>query len=136
MDSLDDLYKRDYGIELNVEASSWQDREALTWPLSLAAGTQTMKVTYTNHFWDEAVREGGVVNLDRLDVLDDRGRRVASVEMEDVDVPIAPWGNCGEQRRAIPASGTGTSLSCGPAMRNAHYVSMSRPRPPGPTPPK
>ena len=105
VDSLDRTYKEAGGEEKAVQAESWEERETLSWPLFVAAGTQTMRVTYTNHFWDEAVREGGVMNLDRLDVLDDQGRRITSVEFEDVDVPVAPWGDCGTQRRN---SGTGS----------------------------
>ena len=100
MDSLHELYKSDYGTAQNIKAESWQDRETLTWPVVLAAGTQTLKVTYPNHFWDEAAREGGVMNLDRLDLLDDQGRRVTTVEFEDVDVPVASWGHdCGTPKR-------------------------------------
>ena len=110
MDSLDGFYKRHQGTELNVKATSWQDRETLRWLLSLPAGTQTLKVTYPNHFWDEAAREGGVMNLDRLDLLDDQGRRVTSVEFEDVDVPVASWGNdCGTPKRNT-GSGSGDYL--------------------------
>ncbi|MDE0364518.1 MAG: DUF1588 domain-containing protein [Gammaproteobacteria bacterium] len=109
MDSLHDIYKQDYGTPMNVEATSWQDRETLSWPLSLAAGSQTMKVTFTNHYWDEAVREGGRMYLDRLDLLDDQGRRVTRVEFEDVDVPVAHWGECGEPR-SNSGSGSGDYL--------------------------
>ena len=38
-------------------------------------------------------------------MLDDQGRRVTSVEFEDVDVPVAPWGDCGTPRRN---TGTGS----------------------------
>ena len=103
MDSLHQIYKEDFGTPLNVEPTSWQNRETLSWPLSLASGTQTMKVTYTNHFWDEAVREGGRMYLDRLDLLDGQGRRVTTVEFEDIDVPVAPWGDCG-----MPQSSSGS----------------------------
>ena len=110
MDSLHEIYKREHGTPLNVEATSWQNRETLRWPLSLAAGTQTMKVTYLNHFWDEAAREGGVVYLDRLDLLDDQGRRITSVEFEDIDVPVAHWGHdCGTAKRNT-GSGSGDYL--------------------------
>ena len=110
MDSLHEIYKREHGTPLNIEATSWQNRETLRWPLSLAAGTQTMKVTYPNHFWDEAARQGGVVYLDRLDLLDDQGRRVTTVEFEDVDVPVAHWGHyCGTPRRNT-GSGSGDYL--------------------------
>ena len=98
MDSLHELYKRDYGIRANVKAESWQDRETLSWPLVLSAGTQTLKVTHTNDFWDEAAREGGEMYLDRLDVLDAQSGRVASVEFEDLELPVAHWGDCGTSR--------------------------------------
>ncbi|MCY4559713.1 MAG: DUF1588 domain-containing protein [Chloroflexi bacterium] len=104
MDSLHRFYKEDRGSELNVEAQSWKDRETLTWPLVLSAGTAKLKVTFTNHYWDEVAREGGRMHLDRLDVLDASGRRVTSVEFEDLDPPVAHWGRCGEARRN-PASG-------------------------------
>ena len=105
MDSLHELYKNDPGTQINVEADSWQDLESLTWRLVLSAGTQTIKVTFTNRFWDVAAQEGGAMYLDRLDVLDDQERRVTSVEFEDVDVPVAPWGDCGTPRRN---TGTGS----------------------------
>ena len=38
MDSLHSLYKEDYGMALNVEAASWQDRETLTWPVVTGTG--------------------------------------------------------------------------------------------------
>ena len=99
MDSLHELYKGDYGTSRNVEAESWRDRETLTWPLVLAAGTQKLKVTYPNHFWDEAAREGGRMYLDRLVVLDSQGRRVSNVEFEDLEPPVAHWGQCGDAPR-------------------------------------
>ena len=96
MDSLHESYKRDHGTALNVTAESWQDRETLTWPLALSAGTQTVKVTYTNHFWDETAREGGNMYLDRLVMLDAQGRQFSSVELEDLEPPVAHWGQCGD----------------------------------------
>ena len=99
MDSLHELYKDGAGADQSVEANSWRNRETLTWQLALPTGTSTIGVTYTNHFWDEAAREGGEVYLDRLDVLDDQGRRVARVEFEDLEPPTASWGRCGETPR-------------------------------------
>ena len=99
MDSLHHFYKSDQGTPLNVKAESWQDRETLTWPLSLSAGTQMVKVTYTNDFWDEAARESGEVYLDRLVVLDTEGRQVGSVEFEDLEPPVVSWGPCGHTPR-------------------------------------
>ena len=99
MDSLHSLYKEDYGMALNVEAASWQDRETLTWPLLLAQGLQTIKVSATKLFWDRAAQEGGFLHLDRLSVLDEQGRQVAVVEFEDLEAPVASWGVCGSARR-------------------------------------
>ena len=96
MDSLDEFYKREHGTALNVEATSWRNRQTLTWPLMLPAGVSTLKVTYTNHYWDEAVREGGNIYLDRLNVLDQQSRRVTGVEFEDLEAPVAHWGECGD----------------------------------------
>ena len=95
MDSLHEIYKEDYGSALSIEATSWQDRETLTWPLVLSAGVTSVKLTFVNQFWDEAKRETSLVYFDRLDIVDDEGRRVTSVEFEDVDVPVASWGDCG-----------------------------------------
>ena len=99
VDSLHSLYKKELGTELNVEATSWRERDTLTWPLFLAAGTQKLKVARPNHFWDEAAQEGGVVYLDRLDLLDSLGRRVTRVEFEDLDPPVASWGVCADKPR-------------------------------------
>ena len=99
MDSLHRFYKEDYGTQLNVEATSWRDRETLTWPLLLSAGTAKLKVAFANHFWDEATREAGNMYLDRLEVIDGEGRRVSSVEFEDLEPPVAPGGRCGQAER-------------------------------------
>ncbi|MDE0029699.1 MAG: DUF1592 domain-containing protein [Deltaproteobacteria bacterium] len=90
-DSLHRAYKRDRGTRQNVEAESWQDRETLTWPLFLAAGTQTVKVSYANDF-----SGGGRVYLDRFVLLDAQGRQVSSVEFEDLEPPVRDDGSrCG-----------------------------------------
>ena len=94
LDSLDELYKE--GSRLAVEAESWAERETLVWQLPLTAGTETLRVQYNNHFWDEAAEEGGVVYLDRLDVVDADGRVVQSREFENLAPPVAHWGNCGQ----------------------------------------
>ena len=105
MDSLHRLYKEDRGTELNVEAESWQDRETLTWPLLLAAGAHTVKVSFTNDFWDEATRQDGEIFIDRLVILDAQGRQVKSVELEDLGAPVRPDGRrCGSTPRN-PATG-------------------------------
>ena len=103
VDSLDDLYKRG-GSPLAIQAESWAQRETLVWPVTLAAGIDTLRVTYTNHFWDEAAQEGGAVYLDRLDVVDADGSVVDSKEFEDLPAPVAHWGDCGRA-----ASGSGGS---------------------------
>ncbi|MDE0029697.1 MAG: DUF1588 domain-containing protein [Deltaproteobacteria bacterium] len=105
MDSLHRLYKQDRGTPLNVEVESWQDRQTLTWPLLLAAGTHTVKVAFVNDFWDEATRQGGEIFIDRLVILDAQGRQVSSVEFEDVEPPVkADGGRCGRISRN-PATG-------------------------------
>ena len=103
-DSLDDLYKRTGGEEREIRAESWRDREVLSWPISLASGVQTLRMIYTNHFWDERAREGGTIYLDRLRVTDARGGVLLSREFEDVEPPEAPWGRCGNKNHN-PATG-------------------------------
>ena len=100
VDSLDNFYKNGKGPALPVQAESWADRDVLVWPLSLGAGVQTLRVMYTNHFWDEVTREHGLVNLDSLDVVDTDGEVVASVQFESLPAPVAHWGNCGEAQSA------------------------------------
>ena len=106
MDSLHELYKTDPGTALNLEATSWKDREALTWPLVLPAGTSTLKLTHTNHFWDEDPREGGDWFLDRLGMIDEQGHRVATVEFENLELPD----NCGGRPYHNPETGREDSL--------------------------
>ena len=87
-----------------IRAASWEDRETLTWPLALPAGTATLRVTHTNHFWDDVAEEGAEVFLDRLDVLDAAGQLIRRVEFEILDPPVASWGRCGDTPRN-PATG-------------------------------
>ena len=108
MDSLHEFYKEDYGTQQNVKAESWQDRQTLTWPLVLPAGAQTVKVTYTNHFWEP--HDDGRMYLDRLVVLDSQGRQVRSVEFEDLGAPVRPWIGCGATIRADAGTGRDDSL--------------------------
>ena len=97
MDSLDRFYKEDEGPSLTVEAESWREREILSWAVTLAAGVQTLRVMYPNHFWDDIAREGGHVNLDRLDVIDADAQVIVSYEFENLEAPIPHWdGTCGE----------------------------------------
>ena len=99
LDSLDEFYKEAPGETLAVQADSWREREMLRWTMPLTAGVTPLKVTFTNHFWDERTRVNGTVWLDRLTLTDDRGRTVAGYEFEDLEPPINPaWGGpCGEQ---------------------------------------
>ena len=106
MDSLDPLYKEQASREqLPVQAESWSDREALVWRVTLTAGVETLRLMFTNHFWDEVADEGGRAYLDRLDVVDDDGRVVASREFEDLPAPVADWGACGEAQSAQDGGG-------------------------------
>ena len=97
-DSLDRFYKEGAGPSLAVEAESQAARQTLEWSVSLASGVETLRVMYSNHFWDEAAREGGRMFLDRLRVTDDDGEVLASHEFEDLEAPVAHWGHCGERR--------------------------------------
>ena len=97
LDSLDDLYKNAGEPPLSIEAESWEDRQALYWPVSLGAGVQTLRVLYPNHFYDESIDFGGRVYLDRLRVTDARGGILLNRELEDVEPPVAHWGRCGDK---------------------------------------
>ena len=95
-DSLDDLYKDTIeGSEMAVHGESWADRETLVWPLGLAAGAETLRVEFTNDFYDEGTGEDGMIYLDLLRVADADGQVLASHEFEDLGPPIAHWGPCG-----------------------------------------
>ena len=101
-DSLDGLYKdQDGGPSLAIRADSWENRETLAWPMSLAAGVQTLRVLFTNPFYDESTEEGGQIYVDRLRVRDIRGGVLASFEFEDMGPPIRFFNSrpCGEPRR-------------------------------------
>ena len=96
MDSLDRFYKEAEGPSLAIKAESWRQREILSWAVTLAVGVQTLRVMYPNHFWDDIAREGGLVDLDRLDVIDADGQVIVSYEFEDLEPPIPHWdGTCG-----------------------------------------
>ena len=99
VDSLDDFYKRDAGSSLAIEADSWQNRDTLSWPVGLATGVETLRVVFTNDFYDEETGEDGFVYLDQLRVVDSGGTVLTSHEFEALGPPIAPWGPCGEKRR-------------------------------------
>ena len=97
VDSLDEFYKREGGLSLAIQADSWEERETLSWTVSLTAGVQTLRVLYPNHFYDESIDFGGGIYLDRLRVTDAGGGVLLSRELEDVEPPVAPWGRCGNK---------------------------------------
>ena len=98
LDSLDNLYKGDRGIEIPVEADDWNNRETLVWTLSLDEGVNDLSVDFTNDFYDEDTGDDGFLYLDRLRVIGTDGRTVEEVEFEDIGAPIAHWGPCGNVR--------------------------------------
>ena len=95
VDSLDDLYKVAGEPPVPITAEIWEDRQTLSWQVSMRTGVQTLRVLYSNHFWDDAAREGGTIYLDRLTVTDAQGEVLVSRELEDVEPPVAHWGRCG-----------------------------------------
>ena len=99
VDSLDNLYKETIGPLLPIRATSWRDRETLSWPVGLAAGVETLRVFLRNHIETDEYDIHIGVHLDRLQVTDTEGVVVASQEFEDLTPPVAPWGTCGEAGR-------------------------------------
>ena len=97
VDSLDNLYKNASEPPLSIEAESWDDRQTLSWTVPLAAGAQTLRVLYSNHFYNESTDFGGSIYLDRLRVTDPRGGVVLNLEFEDVTPPVPPGGHCGNK---------------------------------------
>ena len=102
VDSLDDLYKQSGGKERAVRADTWESRETVSWPVSLAAGAQRLRVLYTNDYYDPETGDDGHVYLDRIRVTDSRGGVIASHEFEDLGSPIPYQGgdefSCGDKR--------------------------------------
>ena len=97
MDSLDQDYKEGSVAAQAVQAESWAERETLIWPVSLAAGVETLKVLFANNFWDNHARESGRAYLDRLTVVDAQGGVIVSHEFEDLEVPVNHRGQpCGK----------------------------------------
>ena len=94
LDSLDDFYKNDGGSSLAIQAQSWAERETLVWPMSLAAGIETLRVVFSNDFYDADTGDDGTIYLDRLEVRDADGQVLVGHEFEDLGPPIAPWGPC------------------------------------------
>ena len=100
LDSLDRLYKEDPGVSLEIRSNSSRRRDTLSWQVSLAAGLASLKVEYSNHFWDDGAQEGGEVYLDHLTVRTSDGALVVRREFEQEAVPVAHWGRCGERKRS------------------------------------
>ena len=98
LDSLDDLYKNEAGAELPIRADSSSNRETLSWTLWLAAGVETLRVVFTNDYYDESTGADRNIHLDRLSVRDAGGRVLVRHELEHMTPPVASWGECGERR--------------------------------------
>ena len=103
VDSLDQYYKEAGGEEREIRTDSWETRETLSWPMFLPAGSQTLRVLYTNDYYDPDTGDDGHVYLDRVRVIDARGGELVSHEFEDLGSPIPYSGgnefSCGEKRR-------------------------------------
>ena len=127
MDSLDGLYKNAAGPSRGIRATSGRDRETLSWPVSLAAGTQTLRVVFTNHFHESHTRTNGTVYLDRLTVIDADGRAILRREFEDLKVPIAPWGPCGRTSRSDGARGDDHLVMWNGYLECAFFVDIEVP---------
>ena len=91
MDSLDGFYKERLGQPgIPLEGRSWTERNTASWTLSLPAGKNSVAIWPEDGF-------GGIV-LDRLDVVDESGTRVAHVEFEDLPIPVEEGERiCGEK---------------------------------------
>ena len=96
MDSLDELYKEGSVAAQAVQAESWAERETLVWPVSLAAGVETLRVMFTNRYHYDGIGKHPNIWLDRLNVTDVDGQVIVSREFEDLEVPVNPWGPCGQ----------------------------------------
>ena len=103
-DSLDRFYKEEPGPSLVTEAGSWEGRETLSFPLTLLAGEQTLRLMFTNPAGrDENNGAQIYAYLDRLNVLDAHGDVVVRHEFERLGAPVAHWGSCGDvhENRAL-----------------------------------
>ena len=124
LDSLDDLYKEQQGEGLLIEATSWLQRETLTWQILLAAGVETLRVMHPNHFYDDAAEEGGFVYLDVLRVIDADGQVIVNREFENLPTPVAPWGDCGEARSSQDNGRKDHFLLWGGHLQCAFYIDI------------
>ena len=95
-DSLDRFYKETGGEAFSIEGSSWPARQTLTWSVALRAGVQTLGIVYPNHFYIEETDTGGRVFLDQLILRDAGGDVVTRREFEQLPIPDAHWGRCGQ----------------------------------------
>ena len=112
LDSLDDFYKYETGDAMSVAAASWEERETLSWPVSLQTGVHTLRVHYANDYYDPDTGDDGFLYLDRFRVRDDRGGVLATVEFEDLVPPVPPSGS------GFTCGGVGHN----PAGRNDHVM--------------
>ena len=81
------------GVELETSfeiEGSWSDPETLSLTGALTAGARTVRLTYTNDYWDQSTDTHRDVYVDRLDVRNAAGRVVDSRELEE----LGPSGNC------------------------------------------
>ena len=126
-DSLDEFYKDDAESALAIQAESWAERKSLTWRLSLAAGIQTLRVVFSNDFYDADTGDDGTIYLDRLEVRDADGQVLVGHEFEDLGPPIAPWGPCANTQYN-PATGRYDHLRMWNGGHNcAFYVDVEVP---------
>ena len=54
-------------------------------------------MVFANDFYEEDTGLDGNIFLDRLSVTDAGGRSILGREFEDMDVPVAHWGRCGDR---------------------------------------
>ena len=52
---------------------AWRERDSLSWPVGLTAGTDILGIVFANPFHDEDTEDQGQVYLDRLRVTDAGG---------------------------------------------------------------
>ena len=111
LDSLDEFYKEEGGLSVAIQAESWEERETLIWPVPLADDIQTLRVVFTNDFYDADTGDNGTIYLDRLNVRDADGQVLVSHEFEDLGPPVPPSGNYGcAETRYNPATGRNDHL--------------------------
>ena len=112
LDSLDEFYKREGSTSLEVQAESWAERETLVWPVSLVAGIQTLRVIFSNDFYDHDTGDDGMIYLDRLRVTDVAGQLLVSHEFEDLEA-------AGRSLRELSLRGDQTTIK--PPGLNDHF---------------